>query len=313
MTASASQLRWAFWVGLLTVVVWGSNFAIMKSVYRVATPAGYLFARYVVLSACAIGLLLVYFGRRWPRVPRQDMIALARLGFLGHTVHVSMVNFGVHWSTAFSSSVILACGPVFTLIILRCMGIEVLRSAQVAGVGVALVGVLIFLSDKLLSASWAASGGDLFLLLACGLFSYYTVATKPLIERHGGVLVMAYATLAGAPLILLATMPFALRVTWTDLSAVHWGMLLWSTMVSAFFGWLTWGWVNGVRGVARTAPLMYLMPPVAAVIAWFVIDERFTAIKIIGAVVTMAGVALAQFGSDLSMVWKRRNQSVGIR
>jgi drug/metabolite transporter (DMT)-like permease len=58
---------------------------------------------------------------------------------------------------------------------------------------------------------------------------------------------------------------------------------------------------------------MYLMPPVAAVIAWFVIDERFTAIKIIGAVVTMAGVALAQFGSDLSMVWKRRNQSVGIR
>jgi hypothetical protein len=43
-----------------------------------------------------------------------------------------------------------------------------------------------------------------------------------------------------------------------------------------------------------------------------VIDERFTAIKIIGAVVTMAGVALAQFGSDLSMVWKRRNQSVGI-
>lgn len=139
------------------------------------------------------------------------------------------------------------------------------------------------------------------------------MASKPLIERHGSVVVMSYATLAGAPLILLGTLPFAVRVDWPGLSALHWGMLLWSTMVSAFFGWLTWGWVNGVRGVARTAPLMYLMPPVAAVIAWFAIDERFTLIKIIGAVVTMAGVALAQFGASLPLRLRRSGQSVGMR
>jgi drug/metabolite transporter (DMT)-like permease len=58
---------------------------------------------------------------------------------------------------------------------------------------------------------------------------------------------------------------------------------------------------------------MYLMPPVAAVIAWFAIDERFTLIKIIGAVVTMAGVALAQFGASLPLRLRRSGQSVGIR
>jgi drug/metabolite transporter (DMT)-like permease len=50
-----------------------------------------------------------------------------------------------------------------------------------------------------------------------------------------------------------------------------------------------------VRGVGRTAPLMYLMPPVAGVVAWLATDERFTAIKLLGAGVTLAGVALAQF------------------
>jgi drug/metabolite transporter (DMT)-like permease len=35
-----------------------------------------------------------------------------------------MVTFGIHWSTAFSSSLILACGPMFTLLILRWFGIE---------------------------------------------------------------------------------------------------------------------------------------------------------------------------------------------
>ncbi len=61
-----------------------------------------------------------------------------------------------------------------------------------------------FLSDKLLGGHWRAGGGDLVLLVAASFFSYYTVAAKPLIERHGGVLVMAYATLLGsAPVVLV--------------------------------------------------------------------------------------------------------------
>ena len=45
---------------------------------------------------------------------------------------------------------------------------------------------------------WRASGGDLTLLIAASFFSYYTVAAKPMIERHGGIVVMAYATLLGS-------------------------------------------------------------------------------------------------------------------
>ena len=66
-------------------------------------------------------------------------------------------------------------------------------------------------------------------------------------------------------------------------------------VLSAFLGWLVWGWVNAVRGVARTAPLMYLMPPVAGIVAWLVTGERYTAIKLAGAGLTLVGVALAQF------------------
>ncbi len=68
-------------------------------------------------------------------------------------------------------------------------------------------------------------------------------------------------------------------------------------LVSAFLGWLVWGWVNAVRGVARTAPLLYLMPPVAALVAWGVTGERYTWVKLVGAAITLAGVALAQFAA----------------
>jgi drug/metabolite transporter (DMT)-like permease len=73
-------------------------------------------------------------------------------------------------------------------------------------------------------------------------------------------------------------------------------------LVSAFLGWLVWGWVNEQRGVGRTAPLQYLMPIVAGFVAWWATGERFSSIKVGGAALTLVGVALAQFatrdGSD---------------
>ena len=161
--------------------------------------------------------------------------------------------------------------------------------------GVACAGVLVFLSDKLLGGQWQASSGDLVLLVAAAFFSAYTVAAKPLIERHGGVLVMTYATLLGCIPVLVLTLPAGLAVDWGAQSAVIWTGLVYSCVVSAFIGWLVWGWINAVRGVARTAPLMYLMPPVAGLVAWFATGEGYTGIKLAGAVLTLVGVAVAQF------------------
>jgi drug/metabolite transporter (DMT)-like permease len=293
--ASSQQLALA--AGVTVVAVWGANFTVQKALFEVLPPGAFLFARYLLMPLCAALLLLHANGWRWLRLPRADVLRLVWLGILAHTLHVSMVTFGIHWSTAFSSALIMACGPVFTLLILHVAGHEQLTRGQVGGVALACAGVLVFLSDKLIGRQWAATGGDLMMLFSASLFSYYTVMTKPLIQRHGGVAVMAYATLAGSPLLVLAGIPAARSAPWDAMGAWHWGLLLWAALVSAFLGWLVWGWVNERRGVARTAPLQYLMPLVAGVVAWLATGERFTSIKIGGAAITLAGVALAQFAT----------------
>jgi drug/metabolite transporter (DMT)-like permease len=307
MTSAAKRQRTALWVAFAMIVVWGANFSVQKAVFDAASPGGFLFVRYLVMPVCALLLLVWRYGFSWPRVPRADLLQLAKLGFFGHFLHVGMVTYGIHWSTAFSSSLILACGPIFTLLILRWVGIEQLRRPQVIGVGIACVGVLLFLSDKLVAGSWAATGGDLFLLVAASMFSYYTVAAKPLIERHGGIVVMTYALLLVSPLIVIAWLPSAMDVAWATVPLSIWIGLLWAVIVSAFFGWLAWGWINAVRGVARTAPLMYLMPPVAGVVAWLVTDEVFTTMKLVGAAVTLGGVAYAQFTGRFALPWQPKS------
>lgn len=285
----------ALTVALAAVVVWGFNFPIQKHLIDLLSPGAFLFARYLIMPACALLLIMWRHGGRLPAISRRDLFLLAWLGFVGHSIHVSMVVWGVHWSTAFSSSLILSCGPIFTLILLRAMGVERLGRWQVIGVAIACMGVLVFLSEKLLGADWRATGGDLFLLLASSIFSYYTVMAKPLMERLGAVPVMIYATFLGGAPVVVVYFPLALNAPWTALSAFDWGLLLWTAAISSFVGWLVWGWANAVRGVARTTPLQYLMPPIAGVVAWYFTGERYDIIKVAGAAITLAGVAVAQF------------------
>jgi drug/metabolite transporter (DMT)-like permease len=206
------------------------------------------------------------------------------------------VMYGMNLSTAFSSSLVLTCQPLFTLAILAWLSHERLRRQQVVGTLVAFAGIVLFLADKFAAGFSRAGLGDLTLLVAGASFSAYTVMSRPLADRYGPLIVLAYPLLFAMPVMLAVTYPF-----FADLKAAHlgpsvWAAIFWALVVCSFLGWLLWTWVNSVRGVARSAPFMYLMPPVAGLLAWLTLGETFTWLKIAGAAVTMAGVAWAQFG-----------------
>jgi drug/metabolite transporter (DMT)-like permease len=282
---------------LAVVLTWGVNFPLSKALFNQVGPTGFLGLRYLLMPFCAVVLLCWRFGMRWPRLDRSEVWPLVRLTLIGQGLHLLLSAYGMQGSTAFSASVLLACGPVFTLLILRLSGVERLSSGQVAGVAMAATGALLFTSDKLLTADWQAGLGDLTLLAAAALFSYYTVASKPLIQHHGGVTVLGYGSLICTLPMLLWCSPALLSLDWSAQPTWIWPGLAWQVIGGGFIGWLAWGWANEKRGVARTAPLIYLMPLIAGITAWAWGGEAFSLHKVLAAAIILAGVALAQFGA----------------
>ena len=295
---SAAALRWSLIAAVAIMAVWGANFAITKYVLGVLGVGPFLFIRFLTMPLLGFALLAVVYRRHlrksWPT--RDDLPRFVAAGVIGHTLHVGIVTWGIDLSTAFSSSLVLTSGPLFTLLILAALGVEKLRARQLAGTLVAFAGIVVFLSDKFASGLARAGIGDLVLIFAASLFSLYTVIAKPLVARYGPLPVLAYTLLFGAPPLLAVTAPAFIAAPLAGLPPMVWLGMFWAAVISAFLGWLVWAWVNAVRGVARSAPLMYLMPPISGVVAWLTLDETFTSLKIAGAVVTMAGVAWAQFG-----------------
>lgn len=80
-----------------------------------------------------------------------------------------------------------------------------------------------------------------------------------------------------------------------------------AALISAFIGWLVWGRVNVVRGVARSAALMYRMPPVAGLVARVVTGGSYTGIGLAG-----AGLGADVDGLSSSGRYKRKSPRRGL-
>ena len=274
------------------------NFAFVKYLLDTIGVGPFLFIRFLTMPVLAFALLAIVFRRHirrtWPK--REDLPRFVACGLIGHALHVGLVFWGISLSTAFSSALVLTSGPLFTLAILVIVGAERLRASQVAGTLVAMAGIAVFLSDKFARGVAHAGFGDLVLLIAAACFSLYTVLVRPLVERYGPLIVLAYTLLFGAPIMVLASLPGFLAADLGRLTPMVWLGLFWAIVLSSVGGWMVWAWVNHVRGIARSAPLMYLPPPIAGVVAWLTLGEHFTVMKVAGAAIAMAGVAWAQFG-----------------
>lgn len=277
--------------------IWGVNFAFVKYVLDALGVGAFIFIRFASMPIIALVMLLLVFRHRIARtVPkREDWGRFVACGLIGHTLHIALVSWGMNLSTPFSSAVVLTSQPLFTLLILMVLGTERLRPAQVAGTLLAFAGIVLFLSDKFSRGVAHAGVGDLVLLAAAALFSLYTVLVRPLVERYGPLIVMAYTLAVGAPPMVLFSIPSILALDPAKLTPMVWIGLFWAIALASGVGWIVWTWVNVVRGIARSAPLLYLPPPIAGVVAWFTLGEQFTVLKVAGAVVAMAGVAWAQF------------------
>jgi drug/metabolite transporter (DMT)-like permease len=291
-------LDWSLVAAVGTMIAWGMNFAFVKYLLDHLGVGAVMFLRFAVLPLLGLVLLVVIFRHRvahtWPK--RADLPRFLLCALVGHVLHISAVMYGMNLSTAFSSSLVLTCQPLFTLAILAALGAERLRRQQVAGTLIAFSGIVIFLADKFAAGLSRAGLGDLTLLVAGAAFSAYTVLARPLADRYGPLIVLSYTLLFSMPIMLAATYPYMAELRLAAFGPAIWAGLFWALVVCSFLGWMLWAWVNSVRGVARSAPFMYLMPPVAGVMAWLTLGETFTWLKLAGAAITMAGVAWAQFG-----------------
>lgn len=275
---------------LLTVLIWAGNNVITKSVVGRIDPLPYVFCRFLFVVIIIFSWYAV--KRQIPVVPRADWKWFLLTGLSGYALYNALFTVGLKYTTAFSTAVMISMSPLLTSALAALLNIERATWLQWLGFLISLTGVVIFVGDKLQEGLPAR--GDLLSLIAAFSFAVYSLATRPLVQRHGSLMVTAWSTLIGLVMIIPFSVLPLYRQDWGVVGISGWGALLYSSALSMLLAYTIWGWAIQRAGVSKTTPFLYMIPVLTGVFSFFFLDESFGVFKIIGAAFVFAGVVLAK-------------------
>ena len=276
---------------VLTAVIWGLNFPVVKSVLREMEPLAFNALRFPC-AAFAVWVLLRAQGRR-VMPARKDWRTVVALGAAGHVVFQVCFVYGLDLTLTGNAALLLSTTPVWVLLISAAVGREPLSRSILGGALATLAGMLLLVtggSDEL----GGARAGDLLVLLAAVSWSAYTVFGSRMTRRHGALETTAWALWAGLPPIVLMGVPDLLRTDWTAVSAGAWLGIAYAGVFAVAIAYLLW--YRGVRtiGQSRTSVYQNVVPVVALIAAWLWLSEVPTVQQLVGAGVILAGVVVAR-------------------
>lgn len=133
--------------------------------------------------------------------------------------------------------------------------------------------------------------GDLFSLSVAVWYSGYFLAVKAARATAGAMRITFWATLLGAPLLLLVAAGLGEEIVPATLA----GWAACAAMgVMHVFGQGGVAWALGRLPASVTAVTILIQPVVAALLGWLVFGETLTPIQAMGGVLVLAAVVLAQ-------------------
>lgn len=273
----------------LFVVLWSSGFIGSKAGLPYAEPMTYLSLRMGAL-VLLLGLLMLATRPSWP--PRGSVLHNVVAGLLVHGLYLGGVFISIaHGFPAGLSALIVALQPILTSTLAnRWLG-ERVALHQWMGLVLGLAGVWLVVQDR--AGGNAAPSAWIAIFIA--LFGI-TIGTLYQKRFAGGVdwrsgLFIQYA--AAGLVFLLAAFAFETRVVhWTPQFLLALGWLIFVLSLGAI--WLLYFMIRH-SAATRVASLFYLTPPVTALMAWLLFDERLAPLALVGMAVCVAGVFLVNW------------------
>ncbi len=277
---------------LFAVVIWGWSFVATKICLGHLSPADLLGLR--MLIALPILFVLTKVKRvRW-ELDASTVRRLA-LGSLIITAHFLIQITGIKYTTATNTGWIISVTPLVTVVLSYFFLREKIRLAQLIGIVVATVGILLLVSrGKIGNLDWLKSTGDWLVLASAHTWAIYTVATRDLARSRPPLLVTLGVLLPTAVVMLGYMLLFS---DWraflhlpTDVIAA---LLVLSVLATALAHWF---WQEGVAGLgaARAGIFLYLEPIATTTLAVPLLKEPFGTLSALGGALVLLGVYIAQ-------------------
>ena len=287
------RTHFAAWiVACFVVLAWGINFVLSKHALDEFGVGPFNFLRFG--GMLVVGwLVLAATGGVRPIDPR-DRLRLLVVSVVGYCGYVFGFSVGLHLTSAFSASLLLALVPLWIIAFNSVVDRRFPSAVSLAAFALATAGVVTFVAARTsLSLGW----GDLVSLVVAGLYAGYLLLNRPLVDRYPPFTLITYAaTLAALPVLALTTYSLVGQ-DWSAISSTGWLAMVWAIIAPVFIAWSVWNWVQRHLATTRIAPLLFLVPVISGYTAWLILDEPIQLGQIVGTAAVIGGLAFSHRGN----------------
>jgi drug/metabolite transporter (DMT)-like permease len=272
------------------VILWSSGFIGAKLGLPYAEPLTFLFLR-MIGALLVLGAVAVLARPIWP--DRNGVLDSCVIGVFMHALYLGGVYVSIaNGMPAAVSALVVGLQPLVTSTLANHLLGERVTSRQWAGFGLGMVGVYLVVEDRASTGqatpiAWVAS---IVALIGITVGTIYQKRFGSGFDWRPGMLIQ-YA--AAAVFFALGAMAFETRIVqWTPefLFALSWLVFILS------FGaiWLLYFLISRAAAT-KVVSLFYLTPPVTALIAWGLFNQKMAPIALLGMAFCVAGVFLVNW------------------
>jgi drug/metabolite transporter (DMT)-like permease len=282
---------------LSVVLIWGSAFTVIKYASRELPALSFAALRLLIATGSVLLWGLLVEGRSALVLDRKDWARAVAVGLTGIGAYQALFHLGISYTSASNSSLLAGTSPIWTALIAVGWRQERIVPLQIVGILLSFAGLALVITagKPEMVVSWQTVRGDVLTLLAAVATASGAVLVVDLLQRYPAHRVLVWTMASGTLSLLLVAWPEMVVHPWSQVSASAWMALAYGGVVVGGLGYAaTWKSIGEV-GATRTMVYNSLVPPVAIVIAVVTLGEAFTPLQAVGAVATLAGVALTRF------------------
>jgi drug/metabolite transporter (DMT)-like permease len=284
---------------LLMAFFWGSNFTVVKAALRELPGPAFNAIRLVIASVLFLSVIAWREGLRasLARVRREDWWRLIALAVLGHFIYQILFLGGVARTSVSNSALIFGCTPITVSLLGATLGHERPGWFRWAGTAVSLAGIYFVVGHGARQGTSTLTG-DGIIFVAMLTWAVYTVGTHAMLSRYSPTFITGLTMAMGTVLYVPVGLHWMPASGLAGISAGGWAGILYSAVFSLVAAYVIWYTAVQQLGSGHTAIYSNVVPIVAMAVAAVFLHEPVTAVRVIGAMAVLSGVALTRVESS---------------
>jgi drug/metabolite transporter (DMT)-like permease len=275
---------------MVVVLLWSSNWVVMKSGLRVVGPVNFVMQR-LLFSSIALFPFLVHLREKIPR----DRDTWLKLVLLGITTAAGMLstNIGLVYEKSGISAVLTYTQPLFVF----CLAVLFLQESggvkRLLGVIIGFSGVALLYLGRDLSFA-AISYSVLFLLLGAFSWAVSTVYYKRLLSHVNPIVTNTVQSMFG--IILLSVPAVAFEGLSFSMTGTYVFIIFYMSVCASAIAFTLWFFLINQEEATVVSASSFIVPMFALIFGWLFLQETVELKSALGFIFILAGLYLVHKG-----------------